>query len=174
VIGEHTLQLKLHIRRLAASDRAEFIAAVKRSKSLHAQWVSPAVTTKAFDRYLEKMSAENACALLVVRRDTGAIVGVVNFTNMIQGALCSCFAGYFAFAPHHGQGFMTMGLKLAVRHAFGQLRMHRVEANIQPENVASIKLARAAGFAREGFSPRYLKIGGRWRDHERWAVLKPA
>ena len=70
-----------------------------------------------------------------------------------------------------GQGLMREGLQAAVRDAFRSLKLHRLEANIQPANAASIALVRACGFSKEGYSPRYLKIGGRWRDHERWAIL---
>ena len=66
---------------------------------------------------------------------------------------------------------MREGLQAVVRHAFGKLGLHRVEANIQPDNSASIALVRSCGFSQEGYSPRYLKIAGRWRDHERWARL---
>jgi ribosomal-protein-alanine N-acetyltransferase len=66
---------------------------------------------------------------------------------------------------------MTEGLKQVTRYGFGSLGLHRLEANIQPENVASIALVRACGFRKEGYSPRYLKVRGRWRDHERWALL---
>jgi ribosomal-protein-alanine N-acetyltransferase len=67
---------------------------------------------------------------------------------------------------------MSEGLRLALRRAFGQLGLHRVEANIQPGNTALRALVRRLGFRREGFSRRYLKIAGRWRDHERWALLR--
>jgi ribosomal-protein-alanine N-acetyltransferase len=84
----------------------------------------------------------------------------------------SGYLGYFAFKGHEGQGLMKHALKLVTKHAFGQLRLHRLEANIQPGNVASIGLVTACGFRQEGFSPSYLKVAGRWRDHERWALVK--
>ena len=69
---------------------------------------------------------------------------------------------------------MTEALALVLRHAFHALGLHRIEANIQPGNHRSIALVRRLGFAREGYSPRYLKIGGRWKDHERWAITREA
>src|SRR5207237_4260491 len=85
--------------------------------------------------------------------------------------LQSAYLGYAVGKSFARQGYMREGIELVLRHAFLNLRLHRVEANIQPGNKASISLAQSAGFRREGFSPRYLKIGGRWRDHERWAIL---
>jgi ribosomal-protein-alanine N-acetyltransferase len=112
--------------------------------------------------------------LLVCRRGDGAIVGVVNVSEIVRGAFRSAYLGYYGFAPHAGQGYMTEGLGLVLRHAFRQLGLHRLEANIQPGNRASRALVRRLGFRREGFSARYLKIGGRWRDHERWAIVREA
>ena len=65
---------------------------------------------------------------------------------------------------------MLQGIRLAVSHAFYNLGLHRVEANIQPENITSIHLVQRLGFTKEGFSRRYLKVNGEWRDHERWAL----
>ena len=66
---------------------------------------------------------------------------------------------------------MKKGLSLVISHAFRDMKLHRIEANIQPENGRSKELVKALGFKLEGYSPRYLKIAGRWRDHERWALL---
>jgi ribosomal-protein-alanine N-acetyltransferase len=101
---------------------------------------------------------------------SGELAGVINVSEIVRGPFQSAYLGYYALAPHAGQGYMTEGLALALRWIFGELRLHRVEANIQPGNAASRALARRLGFRREGLSPRYLKVGGRWRDHERWAL----
>jgi ribosomal-protein-alanine N-acetyltransferase len=161
---------RIVIRPLAAGDEAEFVAAVRRSRALHRPWVSPPDTPKRFREQLQRMGAPGQCGLVVCRRDDGALVGVFSITNIVMGPFRSAYLGYYAFAGHERQGLMREGLVAVLRHAFGPLRLHRLEANIQPGNRASIALVRACGFECEGYSPRYLKIGGRWRDHERWAI----
>ena len=110
-------------------------------------------------------------ALLICRRDNDQIVGVVNMNNIVLGLFRSAYLGYYAFAGHEGQGLMREGLQAVIRHAFKSLKLHRLEANIQPGNTKSLSMVKACGFTKEGYSPSYLKIGGRWRDHERWAIL---
>ena len=67
---------------------------------------------------------------------------------------------------------MSKGLELLLRHVFRSMRLNRVEANIQPRNTTFIAVVGRPGFRLEGHSLRYLKIGGRWRDHERWAITR--
>jgi ribosomal-protein-alanine N-acetyltransferase len=95
----------------------------------------------------------------------------MSLSQIFRGGFQNAYLGYYIGAKHAGQGYMTEALRLALRYAFEHLKLHRLEANIQPANVASIALVKRAGFIREGYSRRYLKICGRWRDHERWAML---
>lgn len=160
------------IRPLECADEAGFIAAARASRKLHRPWVEPPRDAEAFARHLARFDGV-AHHGFVVLADDGELAGAINLTNIVMGAFCSGYLGYYAFAGFERRGLMTRGLAAVVRHAFKDLGLHRVEANIQPGNSASIALARRCGFALEGYSPRYLKIGGRWRDHERWARLKP-
>jgi ribosomal-protein-alanine N-acetyltransferase len=108
---------------------------------------------------------------LVCRSTDQALVGVINLSNIVQGAFKSGYLGYYAYSGLERQGYMKLGLKSVDRYSFKTLKLHRLEANIQPGNEASIRLAASCGFQKEGYSRRYLKINGRWRDHERWAIL---
>ena len=98
------------------------------------------------------------------------LVGVVNVNNLSLGAFCSASLGYYGFVDGCGGGRMTEGVALAVEQCFDTLGLHRVEANIQPDNQASRDLVERLGFRYEGFSPRLLLIGGEWRDHHRFAL----
>ena len=159
------------IRPPVFADQRAFLQAARRSRALHRPWTIAPSTPDAFRRYVERMSTPADRAFLVCLREGGGIAGAINISHIVLGPLRSGYLGYCAFAGHERKGLMREGLQAVVRHAFKVLKLHRLEANIQPRNVASIALAKACGFKKEGFSPRYLKIGGRWRDHERWAIL---
>jgi ribosomal-protein-alanine N-acetyltransferase len=159
------------IRTPTLRDWPAFQAAVRWSRVLHHRWVAPPNTRKKFGAYLKRMASDSHRGFLVVRRETGELVGVINLNHIIRGSLRGAFLGYYAFVPNAGQGLMREGMLLVLKHAFQKLKLHRLEANIQPENRASIRLVRSYGFVREGFSRRYLKVGRRWQDHERWAIL---
>ena len=165
------MSARIYLRPPEASDQEEILAAARRSRSLHRPWIKAPDTPEQFRAYLERMAGPANLPFLVCRRDSGEIAGVINLSNVVRGWFQSGYLGYYAFAGHERQGFLCEGLGAVVRHAFRTLKLHRVEANIQPGNLASIALVRSCGFTREGYSPRYLKVGGRWRDHERWAVL---
>ena len=153
------------------SDAAEFIEAVRASEALHAPWLGLPNTPELFAAYLERAARDDQASYLIRHRACGSLVGVVNVNNIVRGGLQSGALGYGAFASHAGQGLMTRGLRAVLGSVFGDLGLHRVEANIQPGNTRSIGLVQRLGFEKEGFSRRYLKIGGEWRDHERWALL---
>jgi len=159
------------LRAPAPSDRDEFISLMVTSRSFHRPWATAPTDDERFAAYLADSRRSDFEAMLVCRRTDLAILGFFNLSQIVRRSLQSAYLGYAVGKPFAGQGYMREAIDQVLRYAFGDLRLHRIEANIQPGNLASIALARGAGFCREGFSPRYLKIAGRWRDHERWAIL---
>jgi ribosomal-protein-alanine N-acetyltransferase len=132
--------------------------------------VTPPTDALAFAEWMRHCRQPDVQCFLVCRLDDGAIVGVFTLSQIFRRLFQSAYLGYYAYEPYAGCGYMTEGMRLVLRHTFAATKLHRVEANIQPENSASIALVKRSGFRLEGFSPRYLKIAGRWRDHQRWAM----
>jgi ribosomal-protein-alanine N-acetyltransferase len=161
----------VRLTRPRPADQADFLAMTQASRSHHRPWAHPPIDAAGYRELLARDARDDTEALLVRRSEDGAIAGVFVLSQIFRKAFQSGYLGYYGSSELAGRGYMTEGLQLVLGHAFGPLGLHRVEANIQPGNEASLALARRAGFRREGFSPRYLKIGGRWRDHERWAIL---
>jgi ribosomal-protein-alanine N-acetyltransferase len=160
----------VRLRALTRADEDEFTSLMRRSRGLHRPWTSPPTTKAAFEQLIARQRRGDFEAFLVCGADDGAIRGYFAISEIVRGAFKSAYVGYSVGAGYEGRGYMTEGLRLVQRRAFTGMRLHRLEANVQPGNDRSIALVARCGFRHEGFSPRYLKIGGRWRDHERWAI----
>ncbi|MFJ8079719.1 GNAT family N-acetyltransferase [Streptomyces sp. NPDC096205] len=166
---------RVGIRHFTLADGDEFTARARESKDLHHPWLFPPDTAEAYASYAGRLIEDPARAgFLVCEKGEGgagrALAGFININNIVHGAFQCGALGYGAFAHAAGRGLMREGLDLVIGQAFGPLRLHRLEINVQPGNTASIALARACGFRLEGFSPDMLFIDGAWRDHERWAL----
>jgi ribosomal-protein-alanine N-acetyltransferase len=132
--------------------------------------VAPPADDESYAAYLRRLRRRDAHGLLVRRNEDGALAGAITISRIVPEPFRSGYLGYYAFEPHAGRGLMREALDLTVDLAFGALGLHRLEANVQPGNARSIELVRRCGFRLEGYSPNYLRVAGRWRDHERWAI----
>jgi ribosomal-protein-alanine N-acetyltransferase len=161
---------RVELRDLALSDREAFLEMVRESRALHRPWTYPPERADQFDDLVSRTVRDDFACLVTTLVGSGEIVGIFTISQIVRGYFQSAYLGYYASARHAGKGLMGESMLLVLDHAFGPLALHRLEANIQPGNAPSVALARGAGFRLEGYSPRYLQIGGRWRDHERYAI----
>lgn len=164
---------RVGLRPFRLADGPEFTARVCESRRLHHPWLSPPATIAAYEPYAAPLiEGAGRAGFLVCERETGAIAGFVNVNNIVRGAFQCGVLGYGAFAHAAGRGLLGEALGLVLGHAFAAdgLGLHRLEANIQPGNTASIALVRGRGFRLEGLSADFLHVDGAWRDHERWAI----
>jgi ribosomal-protein-alanine N-acetyltransferase len=167
---------RVYLRAPRARDAEAFVAAARDSRRLHGRWVTAPLALDAFETYRARFGGRSThgrshVGFLALRRDDDSLVGVFNFSEIVRGAFQSAYLGYYGFRGNTRRGLMKEGLGIALDAAFGPLALHRVEVNIQPGNARSIGLVTGVGFTREGFSRRYLRIGERWRDHVRFAML---
>ena len=161
--------MSARVRPLEASDRDAFIAAAKASTEMHRPWTTPPMTETAFDDYLARRKNETASCLVVVT-DDGDLAGIYNLSEIVRGLFQNAYLGYYAFVPHAGTGMMRAAMPSVFAHAFDDLGLHRLQANVQPDNNRSRRLLESTGWREEGFAQRYLLIGGAWRDHVMYAI----
>lgn len=164
------------IRHPRAHDRDEFVRLWNASWPFLKPWFPEPESERAgsaaqrFTQLMDSYDTSIDQRHFVCRTEDGAIVGMVNLGQIHRGPLQSCYMGYWVGEPFARQGYTTEGVRLTLARAFDDLSLHRVEANVIPQNVPSVALARKIGFREEGYSPRYLQIAGAWRDHLRFAL----
>lgn len=162
---------RVAIRHVRRQDYDELTARAQESAEMLRRWLGARErTVEAFESYLARCEQPTHEGFVICLRGTGAIVGGVNINNIVRGSLQSGSLGYTSYASTTGRGYMTQGLELVVQFAFGSLGLHRLEANIQPDNASSLNLVKRLGFRHEGYSAAFQYINGEWRDHERWAI----
>ncbi|WP_110670049.1 GNAT family N-acetyltransferase [Salinicola halophilus] len=161
--------MNIHVAQARPCDEGAFLDAVARSRVLFADWVDPPDSPERFAAHLARYTADNRFSYLA-RNERDQLIGCININEIVRGGFQSAFLGYYAFSPHSGQGLMKQAMSQVIDEAFGPHQLHRLEANIQPANRASVALVESLGFRFEGHSPRYLKIAGDWRDHDRYAI----
>jgi [ribosomal protein S5]-alanine N-acetyltransferase len=168
------LQVKgknVFLRYVTVDDFEEMQTLFRESRKFYKGLVDTPDNLEAFTAFVARNDSEANECFVICRREDGRIVGSINLSQIFRRAFQNAYLGYSLGVKYIGCGFMTEAVRLILRFAFTDLKLHRIEANVQPENRPSIAVLKRCGFTREGFSRKYLKIAGQWRDHERFAII---
>lgn len=167
---------RMHVRPLVTGDRDPWIAACVASDTFVAPWSParpPGFTWEGqFDRVLAQNATESALRLAGFLPD-GRVAGLFSLTEITRGPFQNAFGAWSVNAGVAGQGLATEGVAAMLEIAFDPagLALHRVQANVIPRNVRSVRVAEKCGFRLEGTALGYLQIAGRWEDHAMYARL---
>lgn len=163
---------KIYLRPPKNEDCLEFTELNKQSRKFHKNLANPPKDKKSFAEYVAKNELSANECFLICTKENKAIAGAINLSQIFYGNFMNAYLGYFVGEKFAGKDFATAAISLILKFAFRDLKLHRIEANVQPHNFSSIAVLKKNNFTKEGFSRKYLKIGGRWLDHARWAIIK--
>ncbi|MEJ8555087.1 GNAT family N-acetyltransferase [Tepidibacter sp. Z1-5] len=105
------------------------------------------------------------------KEDEKRIIGSIGFNNIVRGAFLSCYLGYKLDKDEINKGYMTEAANKGIDIMFNEFGLHRIEANIIPRNICSLRVVEKLGFYNEGLAYKYLKINGKWEDHIHMVLL---
>jgi ribosomal-protein-alanine N-acetyltransferase len=143
------VKLEILLEAPSARHAAELITAVRRSRRLHGQWTNAPSTREQYKEFLRRSRTQTRISRFVRTAD-GDLAGVVNISEIVLGSFQSAYLSYYALEPHQRRGHMRAGVSAMIQLGFRDYRLHRLEANIQPDNAPSIALVRGLGFELEG------------------------
>ena len=137
---------------------------------MHQGWIFAPKTAAEFGEYLARFDGVNAIGLVVRLNSMRGLAGFVNINQIVRAPDRGGALGFGGFTATAGHGYVAEAVRLAVRYAFEELGLDRLEADVQPENTASRRVVEQAGFRPMGSAPKAICIAGEWRDHERWII----
>lgn len=124
-----------------------------------------------FEKQIEENIERKSINLYLFMKSEQEIIGTISLSNIVYGAFLSGYLGYNLCEAYADKGYMTEALGKALKLFFDEMKLHRIEANVMPRNIRSKKLLQKLGFECEGVSKKYLKINGKWEDHEHHVLL---
>jgi [ribosomal protein S5]-alanine N-acetyltransferase len=167
------------LTRLVAEDDAPAIASLlSANRSFLAPW-DPERSEEFFSVSAQRsliasqLADHERGALLphVIVASSGQIAGRITLSGIVRGPFLSCSVGYWVAESFNGQGLASGALASVISVAFGELGLHRIQAETLPHNARSKRVLEKHGFVQYGFAPRYLQIAGRWQDMELFQLL---
>jgi ribosomal-protein-alanine N-acetyltransferase len=161
------------------ADERELLALRRASRAFHAPWEAeiPGVdpcSREFFARYMRFGHGEHRLRVLVCDHVANAIVGSISMSDWRRGSKRPVQLGYWIGSAHARRGYMTEAMQLLIAHAFGPMRLDRLDAYVLPENTASRGLLAKLGFQCAGIVPAFRTLHGVPRDHERWTITCPS
>lgn len=111
---------------------------------------------------------------LVILDGAGAVAGALTIASIIRGAFQSCSVGYWLTQEAQGQGLATCALHEAGELAFGDLLLHRIQAETLKHNERSQRVLQRVGFEKYGEARSYMHIAGEWQDNVLYQLLTPS
>jgi len=164
---------RVYIRKVRIEDKEELLKLTRFSREMHEPWISPPLNDASFHSYINRTETDDHEGFVLCLKESDVIIGVINVNNIVKGSFRNASLGYYVGSKYFGNGYMEEGLILVTEYAFKILSLHRLEANVQPDNQKSKDLVKRCGFRKEGMSEAFLFIDGEWKDHERWAITDP-
>jgi len=169
---------RLVLRTLATDDVVQLLEFYRRNEGHFSQWdpvreegfYTETAMREMIASEMEGYDSKRSVKLYLLPEHEERIIGFVGASNIVYGAFLSCFLGYKIDKDEQGKGYMLEALGDFIGFLFGEYRLHRIEANILPGNERSIRLVKKLGFMKEGSSPKYLRINGKWEDHDHYVL----
>lgn len=125
---------------------------------------------KKIDKQLRNIKNDEGYHYVIVS-DEDKIIGTIDLFNVVRHNIQSCMMGYAIDEAYGGKGYTTYAAKEMIRIAFEELGFHRVEAGVQPSNIASVRVLEKVGMEKEGLNRANVRIKGEWKDHYLYAIV---
>lgn len=171
----------LALRPIRLRDRSAWTAVRHRNARWLAPWEAsnpdPEGFLPTFQQMVRSLSAQaragSALPFVIMEQQEGGrerLVGQLTVSSITWGSAMTATLGYWVDSERAGRGIAPTAVALATDYCFGELKLHRMEINIRPENGPSLRVVEKLHFRDEGVRPRYLHIAGQWADHRSFAL----